>query len=306
MTALVIAAPGAEACAARLADRLGWAGCRLESRQFPDGETYLRVADDVAGCDLAVVAQLRDPDPQLPRLLFLADALRELGARRVGLVAPYLPYMRQDKRFHPGEAVTSRSVARWIAGGFDWLATLEPHLHRVAALGELYPIPTASVASAGPIAQWVREQVPHPHIVGPDEESAPWVAEVAAQAGCGHSVLTKTRRGDRTVEIAAPDLSGLHGCTPVLVDDIVSTAHTMAQAVRLLRAAGLPAPVCVGVHALFVDGAEALLRDAGAARIVSCNTLPHPSNAIDVTAVLAEATRALTRSPENSLAARAH
>jgi ribose-phosphate pyrophosphokinase len=77
----------------------------------------------------------------------------------------------------------------------------------------------------------------------------------------------------------------------VLVDDIIASANTLATAVRALRAAGLDAPVCVGVHALFADQGAALLRAAGAGRVATCNTLRHPSNAIDVSAALAEAVR---------------
>jgi ribose-phosphate pyrophosphokinase len=293
MTACLIAWPGADACADRLAAKLDAPRCRLDSRRFPDGERYLRVMDTVAGRDAVVVAQLRDPDPQLPGLLFLADALRDLGARRVGLVLPYLPYMRQDVRFHPGEAVSARTLAKWLGAHFHWLATVDPHLHRVATLDALYEIPTAVVPSAAAVALWVQGHVTRPHIVGPDEESGQWVKEVAAFLGCGHTVLTKSRHGDREVAFEPSDTRALHGHTPVLVDDIVSTGHTMAGALRQLRDAGLPSPVCVAVHGLFVEGAEELLHRAGAARVVTCNTLTHPTNAIDLTEALAEAVRVL-------------
>lgn len=291
--ACVLALPGSEDCADRIAACLGDARVAVESRRFPDGERYLRVAGEVAGRDAIVVARLREPDPQLPALLFLADALRDLGAASVGLVAPYLPYMRQDARFRPGEAVTSHSVAKWIGGTFDWLATVDPHLHRIARLDALYRLPCAVVPSAPAIALWLQHHVARPHVVGPDAESVQWAREVAALVPCGASVLRKTRTGDRAVRIELPDLAPLAGRTPVLVDDIVSSAHTLAEAVRALRAAGLAAPVCVAVHAVFADGARELLADAGAAQVASCNTLVHPSNAIDVLPALAEAARAL-------------
>jgi ribose-phosphate pyrophosphokinase len=293
MSLRVLAFPGAEGAGARLAARLGAASCALESRRFPDGETYLRVVDDVAACELVVVAELRDPDPQLPGLLFLADALRELGAASVGLVAPYLPYMRQDMRFHPGEALTSHSFARLLSGAFAWLVTVDPHLHRVASLDALYTVPCAAVSSAPAISAWVRAHVARPCIVGPDDESAQWVSQVAARAGCPWTVLHKERRGDREVELVLPDLAPLQNKTPVLVDDIVSSAATLAVAARRLRDVGCEAPVCVGVHAVFAAEAAARLQVSGAARVVTCNTLKHPSNAIDVTTAMADAVRAV-------------
>jgi ribose-phosphate pyrophosphokinase len=293
LTACLIALPGAEGCARRLAAALRLPCCRLDSRRFPDGETYLRVLDPVAGCDVWVVAQLREPDPQLPALLFLADALRELGAARVGLVAPYLPYMRQDMRFHAGETVTSRSLANWIDARFDGLVTVDPHLHRIATLDAIYRLRSLVVPSAPAIAAWLREHVAQPHLVGPDEESRQWVAEVARLAGCDFTVLQKRRRGNLDVEVSLPQPQDWQGRTPVLVDDIISSAHTMADVVRQLRAAGLKAPVCIGVHAIFAAGAQALLQQAGAARVVTCNTLEHASNGIDLSAALAAGVREL-------------
>jgi ribose-phosphate pyrophosphokinase len=127
MRLAVAASPGSEAQAAALATHLDARQLAVRSRRFPDGELYLRVEGDVSGASIVVVAGLRDPDPQAVGLLFLADCLRDLGAARVGLAAPYLPYMRQDHRFLDGEAITSRSFARLLSGCFDWIATVDPH-----------------------------------------------------------------------------------------------------------------------------------------------------------------------------------
>lgn len=286
----LIALPGADACADHLASRIeGAVRCALEHRRFPDGETYLRVAGEVQGADVAIVAQLGNPDPLVPSLLFLADTLHDLGAASVGLVAPYLPYMRQDARFQPGEAITSASFARLLSAHVDWLATVDPHLHRHRTLAEIYTIPTEVVPAAPAIAAWVQSRVQRPCIVGPDEESAQWVREVAGYIGCPHTVMHKQRHGDRSVSLRLPEPGALQGRTPVLVDDIVSSAHTMAEAVRALRSQGAAPAACVGVHALFADGALALLQSAGAAVVASCNTLVHPTNQIDVLGALGEA-----------------
>ncbi|HEY1229603.1 MAG TPA: ribose-phosphate pyrophosphokinase-like domain-containing protein, partial [Ramlibacter sp.] len=100
MSTVVLALPGAQAQAATLAQYLGARNGTVEFRRFPDGESYYRIATDVRDCDVVVVAALRDPDPLALGLWYVADTAREMGARRIGLVAPYLPYMRQDARFH--------------------------------------------------------------------------------------------------------------------------------------------------------------------------------------------------------------
>jgi ribose-phosphate pyrophosphokinase len=291
MSMIILAAPGAEQAAKDLAVHLHAPVGRVEARRFPDGESYLRLHDDLAGKDVVVVASLRDPDPQALRLWYVAQTARDLGAKRVGIVAPYLPYMRQDKRFQPGEAVTSGTFARFLSQAFDWLVTVDPHLHRLASLADVYSVPAENVASAPAIARWVAANVPEPLIVGPDSESEQWASDVAGRVGCPFIVLAKRRLGDRSVEISVPEIGTHAGRRPVLIDDIISSARTMAVAVRQVRSVFRSDPVCIGVHAVFAGDAMQALDDAGAGRVVTCNTLPHPSNAIDVMGDVAQAVR---------------
>jgi ribose-phosphate pyrophosphokinase len=293
MKHVVLAAPGAEQVAALLAGHLQAALSPVEWRRFPDGESYFRLAEDLRDADVSVVACLRDPDPQALGLWYLADGARDLGARSVGLVAPYLPYMRQDKRFHPGEVITSKSFARFLSQEFDSLVTVDPHLHRYPSLDSLYTIPAVSVGSAAAIARWVAANVQEPVIIGPDSESEQWAADVAGRVGCPAIVLQKNRLGDRSVQISVPDVGSASGRQPILIDDIVSSARTMAVAARQVGEVFGRPPVCQGVHAVFAPDALQVLKDAGAGRIVTCNTLPHETNAIDVTGDIAGAVRQL-------------
>lgn len=291
MTAVVLALPGNEDLAAAVAAGRGTELGELALRRFPDGESHVRVGTAVAGREVVLCCSLHAPDARTVPLLLLAATVRDVGAARVGLVAPYLPYLRQDARFEPGEGVTARYYPRLLAGGVDWLVTVDPHLHRLSSLGAVYPIPTAVAHAAPAIAAWLRGTVPNGVIVGPDAESAQWVADVAERAGLPGIVLRKERRGDRTVRVSVPDLAPWPGRTPVLVDDIISTAHTMIAAVGQLRARGSPAPVCIGIHAVLCGGAVEALLAAGAARIVTCNTIAHATNAIDIRPALIPAVR---------------
>lgn len=279
--------PGNEAFGERLRAELDAEVLGLEWRRFPDDESYLRFEGSLQNRSVAIVCTLNQPDTKVLALLFAARTARELGAARVGLVAPYLAYMRQDRRFHEGEAVTSVHFAALISAAFDWLITVDPHLHRRASLSEIYSIANAVVTAAPAIAQWIAQNVAKPLIVGPDAESEQWASEVAAACGAPHAVMSKTRLGDRKVEIQAPPLSQWQDRTPVLLDDIISSARTMALAAKRIREAGLHAPVCVGVHGVFSPDALPALRDAGAARIVTTNTIAHETNGIDVSALVA-------------------
>lgn len=290
MTApLLVALSGRDGPARALAEAIGAEFAGIELRRFPDGETYLRYDTSPNRRPVILHFALDRPDDKILPLLFAAATARDLGAVSVGLVSPYLPYMRQDRRFKEGEAVTSAYFARILSAGIDWLVTIDPHLHRRSSLGEIYPVPAVSLHAAPLIAGWVRREVAHPLFIGPDSESAQWVGAVAAEAGAPHIVLEKVRRGDRDVEVSVPEIERWKGHTPVLVDDIVSTARTMIETVGHLTRLGMRAPVCVAVHGIFAGSAYEDLAAAGAARIVTTNTVPHESNAIDVGPLLSGA-----------------
>lgn len=293
MSHVVLAYPGNERLGAAITARLGGAIVPIEFRNFPDGEIYLRVAGQVAGNVAIVACGLDQPNDKAVGLYLLASTLRDLGARRILLAAPYLGYMRQDRSFRDGEGVSARYFSRFLSSFVDGLATVDPHLHRIRELGQIYTIPTRVVAAAPAMSAWIARHVEAPVLIGPDSESEQWVSQVADGAKCPFVVLEKQRRGDREVEVSLPDLDKLRGKTPVLVDDIISTARTMIAAVGHVVRAGLPAPTCVGVHAIFAGSAHEELLHSGAARVVTCNTVPHMSNAIDVYRDVAEGIGAL-------------
>ncbi len=291
MKPVVIAMPGNERLSRELAAQLELDQGAVTVRRFPDGESHVRIDSPVHGRRAIIVCTLDRPDDKLVALFLLACAVREAGAVSVGLVAPYLAYMRQDKRFQPGETISARHVAGWIARDFDWLVTVDPHLHRITDLSQVYSIPSRIAHAAEGVAGWVRANVKQPLLIGPDEESGQWVRAVARRADAPVLILAKTRRGDRDVDVSVPEIDRWRLNTPVLVDDIVSSAHTMIETVGHLRRAGLVAPVCVAVHAVFAQTAYDDLRAAGAAQIVSCDTIAHPSNRIALTPAIAQCVR---------------
>lgn len=291
--AVLLALPGNDDVTARLARELGAEIGALEVRRFPDEESYVRIRSEVGGRRTMLVATLDRPDDKLAALIFTAAVLRELGAASVGLVAPYLAYMRQDRRFQPGEAITSAHFARLLSRYVDWLVTVDPHLHRRSSLAEIYSVPAETVHAAPLISAWVAKEVEDPVFIGPDSESAQWVAAVAKDADAPFVVLKKERRSDRDVAVSVPDVERWRDHTPVLVDDIVSTARTMIETIGHLKRAGLKPPVCVAVHAVFAGGAYDELRAAGAAAVATTDTIAHDSNRIEVAGLLAAGIRRL-------------
>lgn len=257
-------------------------------RHFPDGETYVKVISDVYEKEAIIVCSLHHPDNKILPLYFLAKTLKEFRASSVTLVAPYLAYMRQDKRFADGECISSDLFGQLISGFIDKLITIDPHLHRRMSLNEIYSIHTSVLHASPLISKWIKENIGTPVLIGPDSESEQWVSQVAADAAAPFIVLEKIRKGDRNVKVSVPQVEKYQNHLPVLVDDIISTAHTMIETIGHLKHAGMKPPVCIGIHPVMASRAYDKLVKAGADRIVTCNTIIHPSNGIKVDELIAD------------------
>jgi ribose-phosphate pyrophosphokinase len=255
------------------------------TRQFPDGESYLRVVTPVENRPCVVIADLSQVNSLFLPLIFLLETLRELGASSVGLVAPYLSYMRQDRRFVPGEAVTSRIFAKSLSQHIDWLVTVDPHLHRYHSLDEIYSVPSRVVQGAPALAQWLKKQK-NLLLVGPDEESEQWLSDIAKHSGHRFVIGEKKRFGDRNVEITLPDLSRHQNKTAVIIDDVISSGQTILECIKGLQAKGIEKIQCAAVHGIFADNVYVELLEAGLESLVTTNTIVHRSNAVDVTRLL--------------------
>ena len=293
MKTILFSLPGNEEQTNLLAKKMNAEIGEATLRKFPDGESYTRILSDVKNKCVVLVCTLHDPDEKLLPLYFLGQTAKSLGAMCTCLVAPYLAYMRQDKGFNKGEGVTSSFFGKLISGFADSITTIDPHLHRISALGEVYHIPNKVIHAADDISKWIKENIENPVLIGPDSESEQWVSEVAKKAGAPFTVLQKIRHGDRNVEVSIPDVEKYKNATPILVDDIISTAHTMIETVQHLKKAGMKPPICIGIHAVFSGNAYQDLLDSGAEKIVTCNTIPHPSNSIDLSDVIAKEVKEL-------------
>ena len=278
--------------AARLAAAADLKLAEVARHRFPDGELKLKLPPALPE-RVVLLRGLQQPNEKLVELLLVARTARALGARHLTLVAPYLAYMRQDIAFTPGEVVSQRVVGAFLAELFDAVITVDPHLHRVATLGEAIPVAAPVVLSGAPaLADWIARERPGALLVGPDEESAQWVERAAARIGHDSAVCRKVRYGDRSVTVELPEVE-LRGRTVVLLDDMASTGHTVAQAARLLLAAGAAAVDVAVTHALFAPGAEDTLRAAGVGAVWSTDAVPHPSNVVALAPLIAGALREL-------------
>ncbi|WP_448203039.1 ribose-phosphate diphosphokinase [Azospirillum sp. sgz302134] len=284
--------------ARRLAEALGVPCHIAELHRFPDGESLVRLpqaaewaAERPVG-RAVVYRSLDRPNDKLVELTLAASVLRRHGATELCLVAPYMAYMRQDAIFRPGEPVSQSVVGDWLGRLFDRFVCVEPHLHRTHTLDEVFVgRPSVALTGAGPIADHLRASgVPSDTvIIGPDEESAPLVEAVARPLGLTPLVGRKERRGDRDVTVALPADAPLAGQPVVIVDDVISSGETIFSCARAARAAGASSVRVFGVHALFGPDVTARFEADGLGVPLSCDGVPHPTNALPLAGLIAEA-----------------
>lgn len=262
---------------------------QLKLHFFPDEETMVQIRSKVKNRKVIFFANLVQPNNKILPLLYAAKTAATLGAKSITLVTPYLPYMRQDKQFKPGDGVSALYFAELLSPYFDRLVTVDPHLHRIKKLTEIYAIPTKVLHASDAIFNWVKHHVPYPVLIGPDSESEQWIQAIAKKEKIPSLVLKKTRYADDKVKIQLSKYEAYLQHTPVLIDDIISTAKTMITTIEELKKVSMKPPICIGIHAVFAGNAYADLKKAGAKKIISCNTIEHVSNAIDLSNLIANA-----------------
>ncbi|WP_431856163.1 ribose-phosphate diphosphokinase [Azospirillum sp.] len=276
--------------AQRLAAALGVPCAIAELHRFPDGESLVRVPERMERA--VVYRSLHRPNDKLVELMLAASVLRREGAKELCLVAPYMAYMRQDAVFRPGEPVSQKVVGAWLAQHFDRILCVEPHLHRTGQLDEVFPGRRTDALSGAPvIAAALRGLDSDSVVVGPDEEAEPLIEATARGLGVAWACGRKERRGDRDVTVVLPETADLRGRPVVIVDDVISSGETIFSCARAARALGAASVRVAAVHALFTAETAARFPTEGIDSVMSCDGVPHPSNALPLAPMIAEALR---------------
>ena len=257
--------------------------------QFPDGDIYLKFNTKLQGKTLVIVQSFQPhSDQSLFDIIFAAETAKDLGAKKVILVAPYLAYMRQDKRFHKGEAISSRIMAKLLNNSINKIITIDPHLHRYKSLKDIFTISTKKLTANKPMADYIKKKIKNPAVIGPDWESYQWADEIAKMVGCESTCFRKRRFSSRHVESKMIKPIEIKGKNIVIVDDIISTGHTIIEAAKTAKKMGAKSITAICVHGLFMEGAVEKLRKKGI-KVISTNTVKHETNKIDVSELIASA-----------------
>lgn len=289
MSAVILAFVDSMAAAGRLGASLDLPVHEVTVHRFPDNESLIRIP--ASAQTVILYRSLDNPDHKLIELLLAASAARDGGAERVILVAPYLAYMRQDKAFHPGEAVSQKVIGGLLASYFDGLVTVDPHLHRVANLSEAIPgIPALSL-SAAPLLAALIDPKDNPIIIGPDNESRQWTEAIARPLGLETLIATKQRLGDRQVSLTIAEVERAKGRRAIIVDDMISSGRTLAETAKLLRQAGATSVEAIVTHCLADPDDLAFMAAQRIDRIVSSDSIDGPTSKAALAPLITRALR---------------
>ncbi len=254
---------------------------------FPDGDLYLRYIPIIKNKTVVIVQSFQPhPDQSLLDVIFAAETAKDLGAKKIILVAPYLAFMRQDKRFHPGEAISSKIMGKHLSTAVDHIITIDPHLHRYKSLKEVFTCKATCLSANQLIGDYIKKNIKNAVIIGPDGESYQWAEVIAKHAAVESTVLLKTRFSSNHVAVRQVKNVEIKDKNVVIVDDIISTGHTVAEAAKLALAQGAKSITAICVHGLFAPGSLELLKKVGVDKVVSTNTILHKTNGIDVTSLI--------------------
>lgn len=288
MSVIVVGGTNSQKLAKNVAKLLKAPYSELEAKFFPDGEIKVRYRDDVAGKHVVLINGLRPlPNEKLLESVFAIHAAKDLGASKVTFVAPYLAYMRQDKRFHPGECVSAHAMARMLDCA-DHVIAIDPHLHRIKRLQDIFRTKATSITADPVFAEYIHKNYPRAIIIGPDSESSQWAKTIADRIIQESIILSKKRYTARKVRtIIHGDPTIFKNRDVVIVDDIISTGNTMIEPIKQLKKFKAKRIICLCVHGVFAENALQKLKKLGAI-VISTNTIQNPAAKIDVAPLIAK------------------
>ena len=244
---------------------------------FANGEIYVRFDESVRGCDAFVLQSHTAPINQwLMEQLIMVDALKRASAKRITVVAPFYPYARQDKKHRGREPISARLVADlYKTAGANRLMSVDIHASQSQGffngpVDHLWAMPT--------LVDYVRTRVDSTQValVSPDAGRIR-VAEQWAEklGGCPLAFVHKTRDINRPNVAAANRVVGdVEGRTAILVDDMIDTAGTITEAVKVVLAAGAKDVIVAATHGVLSEPAARRLAESGAREVVVTDSLP--------------------------------
>jgi len=259
--------------AGKIAAYLGADLGAVDIQRFPDGETFVKIRDNIRGGDVFVVqSTCRQPNEMLMELLIMIDAMRRASAARITAVLPYFGYARQDRKDQPRVPITAKLVANLlVASGVNRVVAVDLHAQQIQGF---FDIPVDHLYTSPVMVKYVRElDLKHPLVVSPDTGGVKAAYAYSQMLDTDLAIVAKERRGPSEVN-AYSIVGNVAGCDVLMVDDLTTTCGTLCAAARILMENGAASVRGVVAHGLLTDQGLQRLKASPIKELVVTDTVP--------------------------------
>ncbi|WEU40722.1 MAG: ribose-phosphate diphosphokinase [Candidatus Odinarchaeum yellowstonii] len=285
---IIVPGPASQILGVKVARLLNSEIASVSFKDFPDGETYVRVEDDLKDRDVILIQSTYNPqDKHLMQLFLLIDAVKQMNPKKLRVVVPYLAYARQDKQFKKGEPLSIKVIEELIEKlGVDELYTIDIHEPKVLNYLKIKAKDLSAMTLFG--EYFKKKKMVNPIVIAPDDGAIHRAETVAKILGSEYVSLDKFRDKD-TGEITM-DYKKLNvkDRDVVIVDDIISTGGTMIKAAQMIKNQGCGNVYIAATHTILIGEAKSKILAAGASDIIGTDTIPSETSVVSVASLIAE------------------
>ncbi|MGD0743956.1 MAG: ribose-phosphate pyrophosphokinase [Verrucomicrobiota bacterium] len=274
---------------------------------FPDGETFVKIEENVRGEDVFIVQSTCPPtNHNLMEMFIMIDAVRRASAMRITAVLPFYGYARQDRKDQPRVPITAKLVANLlVASGVNRILTVDLHAQQIQGF---FDIPVDHLYAAPVMYEYLRKKhLSDLVVVSPDVGGLKMAHAYSQTLEAGLAIVAKRRKSATEVESMAV-IGDIKGKNILLVDDLTETAGTLTAAAALLKKKGAKQIVACVSHAILNDVGIARLRKSVIDELITTDTVQRPAIdgvkivTLSVAGLLGEAIKRIhTNSSVNSL-----
>jgi ribose-phosphate pyrophosphokinase len=287
----IIPGPASKELGEKIAQILNIETVPAFSKTFPDGESYIRFeAESLKGEDVVIVQTTSQPqDRRLIQLFLMADNSLDMGAKSITVVAPYLAYARQDKRFMRGEAFSIKTIMKLLENcGVNKVITVNAHSPAVL---KTFEIQVEDLSAVAILAHYFKEKglAENPLALSLGKKAISMATEADSVLKGGFDYIS-TKRDVISGNVALEDKPlPVKNRDVIIFDDIISSGGTMAKAVKYVKSQGARKVYAACVHPLLVGDAQKRITESGADGIVGTDSVPSPVSKVSLAPLISTA-----------------
>ena len=264
----------------KIAESIDYPLCSVNISDFPEGETFVQILEDVRGRDVFIIQPtIPDPNRSLMELLILIDAARRSSAGRITAVIPCYGYARQDKKDQPRVPITAKLVANLLtAAGANRILTIDLHAGQIQGF---FDIPADNLYAYPVLSEYLHTlKLKNGVVCSPDVGSIKIASSFARRLNLTLATVDKTRMSDYEVK-ATKVIGDVKGKDVVLVDDLVSTAGSLTEAARLVLKEGAKNIYACATHGILAGPAIERLKESPIKQLIITDTVQYDTSKAD-------------------------